>query len=195
MALKIDQPTTVNWTISDKMNEWNQSRVQQEKDFDKNYQAVATQISNNITHLIFSKLNEEMTNKMQTPFLTPLNMEYALNVYDPTNIKKLCGDSAELSPFKDWFVGLENGLRYGDSKFSSVSIVTNPKVDVDYFQSKISKLGPLVEQLVQQNLANFAHIPQNSSLKYNVEWFSKQTGYSFSHKNDNSLYVKLELKK
>jgi len=150
-----------------------------------------------MTDKIFVRLGVELSVKMknQPVAAKPFDVKFSLDIRRSLNvsvIKGMAQDSAELAPFKEWFGGLEQGAGYV-KKFSSSSIIdANKKIDGAYFQEKFSRMGPIVERLMQQNLLNFVKEPSNASLGYKVQWHIG--GYLTSKRLANTLCTSFWLK-
>lgn len=152
--------STVDWTVQEKLNKYEDQRKIWDEDFEANYKEVAMKISGYIAKEIFKTLNYRLNNtfkKLPKPW-DPIRLTYNLDIRRDfgDQIKWMAKKSAELPPFKEWFTNMKKS-----------------RVD-DYFLNKFTIVRKEIKSLVRKKLKAFVkETKENSALHFHIKWTKK----------------------
>lgn len=180
-------------------------RSKWEEDFEKNQK----EFSQNTTAGIMKKTLGNFENSCSDPYKqlpnkkSPLASQFSFEIVkskDALMLKELASDSAELSPFKEWFERFANPQKNSmdSSTIESNSImVRSPErekgIDREYFQELMAIVGRSVAKNLKESFDQIASLPENSRLNAEITWFRKEDQLlsNPSDLRDNKIEVKL----
>ncbi len=192
-------PATFNLSNATE-NRLNQ-REKDENTFEKNREVFSHKISESIFKEVILKSEKTFNDSYLTEpsNAVPLSIRFSFEIVNPKDaiaLIELALDSAELSPFKEWFerFSLQNQkINKEIDCFQSSSILSKNVngIDREYFQEMMALVGRSVQIQLKKSFQDLTSLPENSCLKVEVKWYRKaeQLLSVPSDFRDNSLVV------
>lgn len=154
--------STVDWTVQEKLNRYEDKRKIWDEDFKANYKEVAMEISEYIAKRIFKNLNKRLNDsyKKLPKLWNPIKLKYKLDIRSSNcgraDIRWMAKESLELPPFKEWFTNMRKS-----------------RMD-DYFLNKFTLVRKEVKLQVRKKLKAFVkETKENSALHFHIKWTKK----------------------
>jgi hypothetical protein len=177
---QVGLPLSISQFLSQKEAQWHSW----EKQLDENCTVFVDAIANSMASAVVKRLGEQLKDpyKVIPSPSSPLVSTFSLEMHQPhkvARLQSLAGESAQLEPFKDWFIHFgpkktpaarveeEN---FEDKKLSSSSFGSgDPQIPIAFFQNEINKIGEKIASAVKKQLSLVAAHPENSALRFKVE--------------------------
>jgi hypothetical protein len=177
----------LDWSVAAARKKRENVRVQWDRDFDSNYSGLASEIAASLAQKIFQEMKKNVENpysKLPTQGL-PRHFTYVIRVDGKhgENLRTWAPKTSQTAPFDEWIKMFEikkEKLEEQDSKAEVESevylakrtsyYVDRSSMDAEYFQSKMSKVGHLVVQNLNDNLKAFQSNEGNEDCQFNAIW-------------------------